>query len=87
VAQLPAGDVENNPWFGNGFTNPTGAEIHLVINDHGPLIPEMADTMLNSYRGGCTDESLPGSFPETAKADGEPGPNTCALVQATIFQQ
>lgn len=87
VAHLSAGDVENNPWFGNGFTNPTGAEIHLVINDHGPLIPEMADTMLNSYRGGCTDESLPGPFPDTAKADGEPGPNTCALVQAAIFQQ
>lgn len=87
VAHLSAGDVENNPWFGNGFTNPTGAEIHLVINDHGPLIPEMADTMLNSYRGGCTDESLPASFPDTAKADGEPGPNTCGLVQAAVFQQ
>jgi len=87
AAHLPAGDVENNPWFGNGFTNPTGAEIHLVINDHGPLIPEMAEMMLNTYRTGCTDESLPASFPDTAKADGEPGPNTCALVQAAVFQQ
>jgi len=43
--------------------------------------------MLNTYRSGCTDESLPASFPDTAKADGEPGPNTCALVQAAVFQQ
>ena len=83
---LPAGDVQE-PWFGNGLTNPTGAQIHLIINDHGELIPEMAANMLNTYRGGCTDDSLPPPFPDTAKADGEAGPNTCALVQAAIFGQ
>jgi hypothetical protein len=85
-AELAAGDVPN-PWYGNGFNNPLGAEIHIVINDHGPEIPELSDNMLNTYRGGCTDESLPGAFPDTAKADGEPGPNTCRLVQNAIFQQ
>ena len=84
---LPAGDAADDPWFGNGFTNPTGAEIHLVINRHGPLIPERAAEMLSTYRGGCTDDSLPAPFPDTAKADGEPGPNSCALVQAAVFQQ
>ena len=74
-------------WFGNEFTNPFGAEIHIVINDHGPLIPELAGTMLNSYRGGCTDDSLPPPFPDSAKADGEPGPNTCRLIQVAVFQQ
>ncbi|MCP4211993.1 MAG: hypothetical protein GY764_11015 [Halieaceae bacterium] len=87
AAFLPAGEVEDDPWFGNGFTNPTGAEIHLVINKHGPLITRRAGEMLNTYRGGCTDKSLPPSFPETAKVDGESGPNDCALVQAAIFQQ
>jgi hypothetical protein len=43
--------------------------------------------MLNTYRGGCSDESLPPPFPDTAKSDGEPGPNTCRLVQFTVFQQ
>jgi hypothetical protein len=76
-----------NAWFGNGYHNAMGAEIHLVINDHGMLIPEMATTMLQSYRGGCTDESLPGAFPDTAKNDGIPGPNTCQLFQDVIFQQ
>lgn len=86
AAYLPVGEVTDDPWFGNGFTNPTGAEIHLVINSHGPLIPERAGEMLNTYRAGCTDESLPAPFPDTAKADGEAGPNACALVQAAVFQ-
>lgn len=83
---VPAGDVQE-PWFGNGLTNPTGAEVHLIINDHGELIPEMAANMLNTYRGGCTDESLPPPFPDTAKADGEAGSNPCLLVQAAVFTQ
>jgi hypothetical protein len=85
---LAAGDVDvDEAWFGNGVTNPMGAEIHIVINDHGPLITDMADTMLNTYRGGCQDEGLPPPFPPTAISDGEAGPNTCRLVQFAIFQQ
>jgi hypothetical protein len=83
---LAVGDV-NEAWFGNGFTNPMGAEIHIVINDHGLLIPDMTDTMLNTYRGGCQDEGLPPPFPPTAISDGEPGPNTCRLVQLAVFHQ
>lgn len=75
---LAIGDMPNS-WFDNGYRNPQGAEIHIVINDHGPLIPDMAENMLNSYRGGCTDASLPPPFPATAKADGKPGPNTCPV--------
>jgi len=83
---LPGGKLRQG-WFGNGLQNPTGAEIHLVINDHGPLIPQMAPTMLSSYRGGCRDEGLPKVFPATAKADGKPGPNRCALIQSATIQQ
>lgn len=85
AAFLPVGELPD-AWFGNGFTNPLGAHIHLVINHHGPLIPEQAATMLNSYRGGCTDESLPASFPTTALSDGEPGPNACALLQVAVLE-
>jgi hypothetical protein len=85
---LAAGAVDvDEAWFGNGFTNPLGAEIHMVINDHGLLIADMADTMLNTYRGGCQDEGLPPPFPATAISDGEPGPNTCRLVQFAVFHQ
>ena len=74
-------------WYGNGLQDPEAAEIHLVINDHGPLLADMVGTMLGSYRGGCTDESLPLLFPDSAKADGTPGPNACLLYQVAVFQQ
>jgi hypothetical protein len=86
VAHLAVGDLPES-WLGNGLTNPLGAHIHLVINDHGELIPEMASTMLNTYRGGCADEGLPPPFPETAKSDGEAGPNTCQMVQDAKITQ
>jgi hypothetical protein len=86
TAFVPAGEVSDG-WFGNGLTNPMGAEIHLVIMDHGELIPEMASEMLNTTRGGCTDESVPPPYPDNAKANGEPGPNTCRGMQLAIIQQ
>lgn len=86
AAHLNTGEVPGG-WHGIPLANPLSAEIHVVINDHGPLISEQAANMLNTYRGGCTDESLPPPFPATAKADGEPGPNTCRLVQTAIFRQ
>ncbi len=83
---LASGAVAGN-WFGNRFDDPTSAEVHLVLNDHGPLISEIAGSMLTSYRGGCRDDSLPEAFPATAKADGVPGPNTCRLLQHAIFSR
>jgi hypothetical protein len=74
-------------WYDNDFSDPLGAEIHLVLNDHGPKITDLLSNMLHSYRGGCTDASLPPPFPASAKADGIPGPNTCRLYQTAIFQQ
>lgn len=68
------------------FDNAETAEIHLVLNDHGPKIPALLPDMIKTYRGGCSDESpFPGIFPATALADGEVGPNTCLLSQSAIF--
>ena len=86
TAYVPAGDV-HEPWFGHGLSDPLGAEIHIVVNDHGEVIPELAASMLNTYRGGCTDESLPPPFPESATSDGEAGPNQCRLIQDAIIIQ
>ncbi len=83
---LPAGPVTQG-WYPAPFDNPTSAEIHLVLNDHGPLLTELAPSMLTSYRGGCSDESLPPPFPASAKSDGTPGPNGCRLIQDAIFVQ
>ena len=84
-AHIPVGAVEG--WFDNEFTNSRTAEIHVIINDHGPMIPGLTREMATTYRGGCTDESIPPAFPATAFASGTPGPNTCRLVQFAIFVQ
>ncbi|MGC3939629.1 hypothetical protein ACOTTU_17635 [Roseobacter sp. EG26] len=84
-ANLQSGRIPQG-WFDQGFDSPETAEIHLVLNDHGPLIPEIAASMLTSYRGGCSDESLPPPFPARAKTDGIAGPNTCVLIQDAIFK-
>lgn len=68
-----------------GLDDPMGAEVHLVVNDHGPVIEGLEDEMTSTYRAGCTDGSLPPFFPGSAKADGTPGPNTCRLYQAAVF--
>jgi len=51
------------------------------------MIPDLVANQISTFRGGCTDASLPPPFPATAKADGLPGPNTCRLYQFAIFQQ
>ena len=83
ATHVPVGPLRQ-AWFGNSLRN-TEAEIHITIADHGPVIPALADSMIASYRGGCTDESLSKRAPASAIADGEPGPNTCRLVQFAIF--
>jgi hypothetical protein len=86
AAHVSTGAVEGG-WFGNGFTNPRGAEIHVVLMDHGPVIPELVAEQISTLRGGCTNESVPRAFPPVAHADGTPGPNTCRLWQFTILKQ
>jgi hypothetical protein len=79
------GDIDNG-WYVGGLDDPLTAEIHFVLNDHGPVIPSLMPEMIKTYRAGCTDASLPGIFPATAFADGTPGPNTCRLYQTAIFE-
>lgn len=71
---------------GRELEDPFAAEIHLVVNHHGPMIPEMMPGMIQTYRGGCSDASpFPPVFPASALADGEVGPNICRLSQAAVF--
>jgi hypothetical protein len=84
------GSIRRGPipegWLSDqGLDDPLGAEVHLVLNDHGPALTEFMPEMIQTYRAGCTTESLPPFFPATAKADGTPGPNTCRLRQVAIF--
>jgi hypothetical protein len=86
-----AGAVQEGPmpgWLADrSFDDSMGAEIHLVINDHGPMLPAHMPGMIHTYRGGCANTSpFPAVFPATALADGEPGPNTCRLYQVAVFR-
>ncbi len=83
---LRAGALPSGWFAGQGLDNPLGAEVHLVLNDHGPVLTEFMPEMIKTYRAGCTDASLPAIFPASAKADGTPGPNTCRLTQFAVFQ-
>ena len=76
----------NGGWFGAGLKASDAAEIHLVINDHGPVIEDRVGRMLATYRDGCTDESIPAPMPDAARAQGEAGPNQCRLMQFAVFK-
>ena len=67
------------------LTAPRTAEVQLVLNDHGSKLKGYLPEQIQTYRAGCTDASLPGIFPPSAKADGTPGPNACQLYQAAVF--
>lgn len=87
AADVAAGPLLHGWLPVQGLDDPLAAEIHLVLNDHGPVIEDMRDEMLSTYRAGCSDDSpFPDIFPDTALADGPPGPNTCQLYQSATFQ-
>lgn len=86
-ARIDAGPLLDGWIQVQGLDDPMGAEIHLIVNDHGPVIQDMRREMLRTYRAGCADTSpFPAFFPATALADGDPGPNTCRLYQAAVFE-
>lgn len=80
----PLGPLTNG-WFGTGLGEVATSEIHLVIKDHGPIIEGRVPQMLSTFRDACRTDSISPAFPDIAFADGDEGPNTCALVQHTAF--
>lgn len=79
AAHLKEGEITAyHPLFvgSPGLVDVTGAEIHLVVRPHGPLIPELAVEMRTTFAGGCT--------PETSFGFGD-GPNACSDAQAAAF--
>lgn len=69
LVHAPVGPIDG--WLEDRVSdNSLGAEIHVVLNDHGPVLPEYMPGMIHTYRAGCTDESLPQIFPPSAFADG-----------------
>ena len=83
--KIAAGPLPQGWLPDHGLDDPLGAEIHLVLNDHGPMLPEFMPEQITTYRAACTEESIPPIFPDTARADGTAGPNTCQLRQFVAF--
>ncbi|WP_299673272.1 hypothetical protein [uncultured Roseobacter sp.] len=84
TAYQPVGQL-NNAFFDRGILETDDLEVHLILQDHGPVIAGRELEMLSTYRGGCSDDSIPPPFPVTARAQGEPGPNACRMVQVALF--
>jgi|GEM_PF-1513019 len=51
-SHLAPGDV-SGALFGPGLLDPIAAEIHIVLRNHGQVIPELLDDQLGSFGGGC----------------------------------
>ena len=84
ASYLPKGEVEGN-FFDTVLHSPEEAEYHLPIHNHGPLDPTIAEDMLTSFRAGCSDESLPKYYPQSALSDGAKGNFNCRTVQVAAF--
>ncbi len=74
------------PHFGgvdHGLRDPHGAEVHLMVHDHGPLQPGLVPEMRSTFAGGCDfdDPDYPlGTFGVVPQQTGQ-----CATIQAALF--
>jgi hypothetical protein len=70
-----------------GLLDPAGAEVLLVVHEHGPVLAQYLPDMIQTVGGGCTDAGIPAPgvaspFNAYAGAEfGRRGPNTCQSVQ------
>lgn len=83
---MPVGEVYGN-FFDTKLETPEIAEVHLAIQDHGPLNADRAAEMMTSYRDGCTDASVPPFYPETARSSGMVGSYGCKVLQFAVLLQ
>ena len=72
---LREGDTSGQAVFdAAGMDDADTAEVHFVLRDHGPVIPEMLEEQLNSFGAGCNNA------PPTT---GTPGDFECANIQGS----
>jgi len=81
-AHLRKGD-DSRALAGDGLVAPRGAEVILILKDHGPKIPHLVSDQLRTFAGGCADQS---DAPPDAPAEliGTRGPNDCAEIQISV---
>jgi hypothetical protein len=70
------------PLFSGPLTNPRGAEVHLVVRDHGPLNLAWMPDQIRTFGGGC-DQDDP-SYPPFLVGEGVAGDFVCVEPQFTF---
>ena len=76
VARLSVGDASRAYGFeSDGLQDIANAEVHLVLRTHGQALPDLLEAQITTLNGGCENGS---------EASGEPGPNTCANLMASV---
>lgn len=68
--------------IGLGLLDPRGAEIHLIVRDHGPCDDDGCGDRTTTVDGGCSNPHFGGLF---RPMWGEPGDYECAAPQATGY--
>jgi hypothetical protein len=74
---LATGDTSRVLLAGPGLTNPLGADVHLVLRDHGPVQDGLFGAALGTYGGGCI---------EAPEGSGTLGDFACVDVQFTAHE-
>jgi hypothetical protein len=76
-----------------GLEDAYGAEVQLVVHDHGPKMPQYMPDMIKSIDGGCTDAGVPAAGVPSPWNDyaggptggfGRRGTNTCQSIQFAV---
>ena len=74
---LATGDTSRVLLDGPGLTNPLGADVHIVVRDHGPVQEGLFADALRTFGGGCT---------EAPEGTGELGDFACFDAQFAFFE-
>ena len=83
-AHLDVGDVSGSVGMQlrgvppTGIVHPLGADVHIVIRSHGPVVPEIEELMITTVHGGCTKKLEKGILPDEV---GE-----CSDIQSVRFE-
>lgn len=63
----------------HGLMNPEGADVHLVVRSHGPILPGQVPEQRGTFAGGCVEFLGPGAGPALARGE-------CSDLQFAIFE-
>jgi hypothetical protein len=71
-------------WYETQLVSFLNTRFEVRLKDHGEPIEGLVEEMLATFRAGCNERTVLGA-PDTAKADGTPGPNDCTEIQNVAF--